>query len=49
VDSYASEQGQMAGCLAHGNKQNMREIFILAQDLSISEGDNYCFVFFFCE
>jgi len=37
VDSHASEQGQMAGCLEHGNKQNVREIFILAQELSISE------------
>jgi len=41
----------MAGCLEHGNKQNVREIFILAQELSVSEGDNCCFVCVcvFCE
>jgi hypothetical protein len=35
----------MAGCFEHGTKQNVREIFVLAQELSISEEDNS---FFFC-
>ena len=32
MGSYASEHGQMASCSEHGNKQKVREIFLLAQE-----------------